>query len=229
MFRAFNNISLRIISNVDQMFKNKPSTIQIFLSNIGDSELNVLIPNISIDISPALPYSIVQIDNLALAQFKPGATTLILIKIDITSIDQMSISVSIGARNEVTQEEVTFQSSEMFDIYAPLLEDLIFGYFTLIMIGIFVLVWAVMYLYVRKTIKKIETPFEEPIKPRARKGKYVSVSELPTEESEEKVEETPAKKPKKLSKKKSKKSEVEEKDKQATDLDTLLEEKGLKD
>ena len=229
MFKASNNISLRIISNVDQMFKNKPSTIQISLSNIGDSELNVLIPNISIDISPALPYSIVQIDNLALAQFKPGDTTLILIKIDITSIDQMSILVSIKARNEVTQEEVTFQSSEMFDIYAPLLEDLIFGYFTLIMIGIFVIVWAVMYLYVRKTIKKIETPFEEPIKPRARKGKYVSVSDLPSEDLEDKLEEIPAKKPKKLSKKKSKKPEIEEKDKKETDLDSLLEEKGLKD
>jgi hypothetical protein len=171
----------------------------------------------------------VQIDYLALAQFKPGDTTEILIKINVPSINQMSISVSIGARNEVTQEEVIFQSSKLFNIYAPLLEDLVFGFFTLIMIGIFIIVWAVMYIYVRRTIKKIETPFEEPIKTRPRKGKYVSVSELPAEEPEEKLEEIPAKKPKKLSKKKSKKSEVEEKEKQATDLDSLLEEKGLKD
>ncbi|NVM45004.1 MAG: hypothetical protein HWN79_08810 [Candidatus Lokiarchaeota archaeon] len=229
MFRAFNNISLRIISNVDQIYKNKPSTIQILLTNVGDSELNVSIPDISIDISPSLTYSIVQIDYLALAQFKPGDATKILIKINVLTINQMSISVSIGARNEVTQEEVIFQNSKIFDIYAPLLEDLVFGFFTLIMIGIFVIVWAIMYMYVRKTIKKIETPFEEPIKARPRKGKYVSVSELPAEEPEEKLEEIPAKKAKKLSKKKSKKTEVEEKDKQETDLDSLLEEKGLKD
>ncbi|MBY8987212.1 MAG: hypothetical protein KGD61_02070, partial [Candidatus Lokiarchaeota archaeon] len=230
LFRAFNNISLQINSNVDQLFKSQQSTIQLILNNIGDSELNVLIPNISIQITPTLTYSIVQIDYLALAQFKPGDNTEILIKVDITAIDQMSVSVSIGARNEITQEEVTFQTSEMFDIYDTLLDDLIVGYFTFIMIGIFVMVWAAMYIYVRRTIKKIETPFEEPIKARPRKGKYVSVSELPTKTTEKKLEETPAKKPKKLkSKKKSKEQKVEEKDKPATDLDSLLEEKGLKD
>jgi hypothetical protein len=141
----------------------------------------------------------------------------------------MSISVSIGAKNEITLEEVTFQTSEMFNIYASPLNELFINFFTAIMISIFILVWAVMYIYVRKTIKKIETPFEEPIKARPRKGKYVSVSDLPAEVPEEKVEETPAEKPKKISKKKSKQPKVEEKDKQATDLDSLLEEKGLKD
>jgi hypothetical protein len=199
------------------------------LINIGDSELTVLIPNISIGITPTLTYSIVQVDNLALAEFKPGDSTNILIKINIPDIDQMSVSVTIEARNQLTLEEVTFQNSKIFDIYAPLLEDLVIGYFTLIMIGIFVIVWAVMYIYVRKTIKKIETPFEEPTKARPRKGKYVSVGELPAEMPEEKVEEPPAKKLKKLKKKKAKKPETEEKDTKATDLDSLLEEKGLKD
>ena len=95
----------------------------------------------------------------------------------------MSISVSIEARNEITQEEVTFQASEMFKIYDALLDDLIISFFTVIMIGIFMLVWAAMFIYVRRTIKKIETPFEEPIKTRPRKGKYVSVSELPQRRS----------------------------------------------
>jgi hypothetical protein len=229
MYRAANNISLHLISNVDQMFKNAESTIQITLNNIGDSKLNVLIPNISIQISPSLEYSIVQIDYITLADFKPGDTTKILIRINIPDIDLMSISVSIGAKNEITLEEVTFQASKMFDIYASPLYLLFINFFTAIMISIFIVVWAAMYIYVRKTIKKIETPFEEPIKARPRKGKYVSVSDLPQEAPEEKVEETPAKKPKKISKKKSKQSKVEEKDKQATDLDSLLEEKGLKD
>jgi hypothetical protein len=229
MYRAANNISLKIIKNVDQLFKNAQSTIEITLKNVGDSELNVLIPNISIQISPAITYSIVQINYMTLAEFKPGDTTEILIRINIPDIDLLSISVSIGAKNEITLEEVTFQTSEMFNIYASPLNELFINFFTAIMISIFILVWAVMFIYVRRTIKKIETPFEEPIKARPRKGKYVSVSDLPAEVPEEKVEETPAEKPKKISKKKSKQPKVEEKDKQATDLDSLLEEKGLKD
>ncbi len=225
MYRAFNNISLSITKNVDQLYKNSQSTIQITLNNIGDSELNVLIPNISIQISPSITYTIVQIDYSSLAEFKPGDITVILVIIDLPNIDQMTISVSIEARNEITLEELTFQDSEIFDIYDAVFDDLIIGFFTAIMIGIFLVVWAVMAIYVRKTIKKIETPYEEPIKARPRKGKYVSVSELPTEEKEE----IPAKEPKKLSKKKSKKQKVEDKDKQGTDLDSLLEEKGLKD
>ena len=231
LFRAFNNITLRITSNVDQLFKNRESTIQITLSNIGDSELNVLTPNISIQISNSLSFSIVQINHLALSQFKPGDITEILIKLTIPDIDQMNISVSIVANNEITDEEVLFQASEMFNIYDAPLEDFFSGFLTLIMISIFVIVWAAMYIYVRKTIKRIETPFEEPTKVRPRRGKYVSVTELPPEETEEKIEETPEKKPKKLKKKKPKKQKVEEKEieKPTTDLDSLLEEKGLKD
>ena len=76
----------------------------------------------------------------------------------------------------------------------------------------------------------METPLEEPIKARPRRGKYVSVSELPSEEVAEKLEEIPEDKPKKLLKKKRKKDKVEEEEeKSSTDLDSLLEEKGLKD
>jgi hypothetical protein len=228
MYRAINNVSLSISKVVDQLFKNSESTIRITLNNIGDSELNVLIPNISINISPSLSYSIVQIDYLALAEFKPGDATEIWVKLDIPSIDQMILSFSIEARNEITQEEITFQTSETFQIYDATLDELIINLFTILMLGIFVLVWAIMFIYVRRTIKKIETPLEEPVKARPRKGKYVSVSELPTEVKEE-VEEMPAKEPKKLRKKKSKEKKVEEKEKPTTDLDSLLEEKGLKD
>ena len=229
LYITYNNISLRIASNVGQLFKSAQSTIQIILNNIGDSELNVLSSNISIQISPDLTYSIVQIDYLTIAEFKPGDTTEILITIDIPAIDQMSISVSIVAKNEISEEEVIFQASEMFGIYDALLEDFFIGFLTLIMISIFVILWAAMYIYVRKTIKRIETPFEEPDKRKQRKGRYVSVSELPKEEIPEAqpTEDTEKKTKKRLKKKK---PEAEKKDKPpSTDLDSLLEEKGLKD
>ncbi|MFX0075599.1 MAG: hypothetical protein ACFE96_09165, partial [Candidatus Hermodarchaeota archaeon] len=229
MYRAFNNISLLITKNVDQLYKNSQSTIQITLNNIGDSELNVLIPNISILISPSISFTIVQIDYALLTEFKPGDTSDIIIKINIPNIDQMSISVSIEARNELTQEELTFQETAVFDIYDAIFNDLIIGFFTFIMIGIFLLVWAVVVMYIRRTIKKIETPFEEPTKAKPRRGRYVSVSELPSEKKEDIEEEPQEKEPKKLKKKKSKKQKVEEEEKATTDLDSLLEEKGLKD
>jgi hypothetical protein len=179
----------------------------------------------------------VQIDHLALSHFKPGDITEILIRIDIANINQMSINVSIVGKNEITEEEVIFQALEIFGIYDALFEDLFIGFFMAMIIGIFVIVWAVMFIYIRRTKKKIETPFEEPTKVKPRRGKYVSVTELPPKETEEIIEEIPTKKPKKpkikkLKKpkiKKPKKPKVEEKEKPTTDLDSLLEEKGLKD
>ena len=141
--------------------------------------------NISIQFSPSITYSIVQINYMALADFKPGDYTEILIRINIPDIDQMSISVSIEARNEITLEDVTFQTAQEFEIYDAVLDELIIGLFTLIMIAIFAVIWAAMFIYVRRTIKKIETPFEEPVKARPRKGKYVPVSELPPEKRED--------------------------------------------
>jgi hypothetical protein len=230
MYRALNDISVELRSNVVQIFRNAQTIIQLTLSNIGDSELRVF-PNISIGILPSLEYAVVEIDYLALEQFKPGDITVILMKIDITAIDQMNVSVSIGVKNDITDEELTIQVSELFEIYDVQLVDYFLNFFTLIMVSAFVLVWVLMYFYVKRTIKRIETPFEEPDKRKQRKGRYVSVSELPKEEvpDVQPINYT-EKKAKKRLKKKKQKPETEKKDKPpATDLDSLLEEKGLKD
>jgi len=232
MYRALNDLSLELRSNLDQIFRNAQPTIQITLSNIGDSELRILVPNISIGINPLLNYSIVEIDYLALGQFKPGDITVILVKIDVPAIDQMNISVSISVKNEITDEELTFQVSKLFEIYDVQLVDYFLNLFTLIMISLFILVWVIMYFYVKKTIKRIETPYEEPEKRKQRKGRYVSVSELPKEKIPETqpIDYTEKKSKKRKKKKKQKKPEAEKKDKSpSTDLDSLLEEKGLKD
>ena len=236
MYRAFNVISLGLRSNVAQIFRNAQTTIQLTLSNKGDSELRIIVPNISIEITPSLSYSIVEIDYLALEQFKPGDITVILVRIDIPAIEQMNVSVSIGVKNDKTDEELTYQVSKLFEIYDVQLADYLLNLFTLIMISIFVLVWTIMYFYVKGTIKRIETPFEEPDKRKQRKGRYVAVSELPKEDipETEPIDYTEKKTKKRLKKKEKKKKpekqEAEKKDKPpTTDLDSLLEEKGLKD
>jgi len=91
-----------------------------------------------------------------------------------------------------------------------------------------------MYFYVKRTVKRIETPYEEPEIRKQRKGRYVSVSELPKEKIPEAqpidYTEKKSKKKSKKKKKKQKTPEPEKKDKApTTDLDSLLEEKGLKD
>jgi archaellum component FlaG (FlaF/FlaG flagellin family) len=224
LYKVSNNISLGIISNVNQITRNGKTTIKLTLNNIGDSELTISGSSISIIIEPSLTYEIVEINYLILNNFQPGESTELVISIDVTAINQMTITISVEATNELTNENITVQAVKTFEIYDVPLANYITVFFTVIMIGIFALIWAVMYLYVKRTTKKIETPIEEPSKKKPRRGRYVSVSELPKEEPKK----MPAKKPsKKISKKqKQKKLKTE---KPATDLDSLLEEKGLKD
>ena len=224
LYKVSNNISLGIVSNVNQITRNGKTTIKITLNNIGDSELTITSFSISIIIEPSLTYSIVEINYLILNNFQPGESTELVISIDVPAINQMTITISIEATNELTEENITVQAVKTFKIYDVPLANYITVFFTLIMIGIFVLLWAVMYLYVKRTTKKIETPIEEPSKKKPRRGRYVSVSELPKEEPKK----MPAKKTTKKITKKQKQKELK-KEKPATDLDSLLEEKGLKD
>lgn len=224
LYKVSNNISLGIVSNVNQITRNGKTTIKITLKNIGDSELTISSSSISIIIEPSLTYSIVEINYFILKNFQPGESTDLIISIEIPAINQITINVSIEATNKLTKENITIQASKTFEVYDVPLTNYINIYFTLIMIGIFVLLWGVMYLYVRRTTKKIETPIEEPSKKKPRRGRYVSVSELPKEEPKK----ISAKKPSKKLSKKQKQKELK-KEKPATDLDSLLEEKGLKD
>ncbi|GAJ02803.1 unnamed protein product, partial [marine sediment metagenome] len=148
MYRASNIISLELKSNVDQVFRNAYTTLHLTLRNIGDSELRVLVPNISIGITPLLTATIVEIDYLALEQFKPGDITVILIQIDVLSIEQMNVTVSIEAKNDITDEEINIQVSEMYNVYDVQISDYFMNLLTLIMISIFVLVWVIMFIFV---------------------------------------------------------------------------------
>jgi archaellum component FlaG (FlaF/FlaG flagellin family) len=224
LYKISNNLSLGIASNVNQITRNGKTTLKITLKNIGASELTISSSSISIIIEPSLTYSIVEINYLILNNFQPGESTNLIISIDIPAINEMTITISVEATNKITKENITVQALKTFEIYDVPLANYITVFLTVIMIGIFALLWGVMYLYAKRTTKKIETPIEEPSRKKPKRGRYVSVSELPKEEPKK----MPAKKPsKKLSKKQKQKEPKTEKP--ATDLDSLLEEKGLKD
>ncbi|GAH47973.1 unnamed protein product, partial [marine sediment metagenome] len=66
IYKVSNNLSLGIVSNVNQITRNGKTTITITLNNIGDSELTISNSIISIIIEPSLTYSIVEINHLIL-------------------------------------------------------------------------------------------------------------------------------------------------------------------
>ncbi|NHJ24318.1 MAG: hypothetical protein EAX89_07065 [Candidatus Lokiarchaeota archaeon] len=210
-FKALNEITISIQSNVEQIFKVKKSPIKVILINSGDSEL--IVNNISVLTNPNSEYIIAEINYLDLQRFAPEDITELVIEIDVPAIEQITLTISIESLNPITNEINIFEQSATFEVYDLPLETYLLQFFILIMVGIFLLAWAIMLIYRKRIIRKIETPIEIPLKRRPRRGKYVSVSELPKkgppkEELEQKEEE-------------------ESEEEQKTDLDSLLEEEGL--
>ncbi|MCK4687966.1 MAG: hypothetical protein KAT66_07535, partial [Candidatus Lokiarchaeota archaeon] len=223
LFIQSNNLSISIQQNVVLIYKNRATTISITLNNIGESILQIL--EIDIQVNDGLQYSIVEIDYTTLNRFTPGESSLVMIKIGIPEIKKLNISISITAQNIITNENITVSKQMTFDVFDPPFYDYFIEYLIFLIIGSFGLIWIITLLYAKRIKKKIETPVEEVAKKRPRKAKYVLVSDLKKE---------PTKKPKKLTPIPKKIPEEiegpkEVKKKKVTDLDSLLEEKGLSD
>jgi len=231
LYRAVNDLSASLQQNTLQIFKNQKSTIKLILSNTGNSQLKITSDNLTFNIDPVLALSIVQIDYVKLNQFKPGESTEILIEVSVSAINEFDLTVFIEALNDITSENISIQISKNFLVYDTPLTSILNTFLTLIIIGSILVVWGIIFLAVRRLIRKIETPIEEPIKKKPRRGRYVKVSDL--EEIPKPQEEEPSKKATKKKRKKKRtkkgKKEPEKKEEKATDLDSLLEEEGLSD
>ncbi len=231
LYRAFNDLTISLQQNALQIFKNQKTTIKVLLSNTGNSELRITSANITLNLEPHLDALIVQIDYLKLNQFKPGETTEILLEISVLSLSKFNLTIFVEALNIITKENISIQNSKTFLVYDIPLADYLNAFFTIIIIGSILLIWAVIFLAVRRLIRKIETPIEEPTRKKERRGRYVKVSELkeiPESRKEEPVTAIKDDKVKKKHRKKSKEEPEKQKEK-PTDLDSLLEEEGLKD
>jgi hypothetical protein len=203
-----NKLSLKISPNEVLIYRERLTSFNIKLYNIGDS--NLRITNISIEVNKDQVYSIVQIDYLLLSWLPAGKNTLLIIEVSVKDVNRVRISISITAQNPITNESIVVSEEAVFNTFEVPIFDYIVQSFLLIMIAAFAFVWILAIVYARRTKKRIETPIEEPAK--RRRGKYVPVAEL--------------KKPppvKKVAKKK------EEPTEEKTDLDSLLEERGLAD
>jgi len=221
------NVSISLQEKQVQIYRNTKTTFIVTLENLGLYDVRIF--NITIDVNPNLPNIITEINYLLLNQFSSGYMTIFIIEVDVSSITQFIVSVSADVQNLLTKEVITIHASETFETFEKSLLDYINDYFILIMFTIFGILALVTFMFVKMTKKSIETPIEEPSKKRVRRGQYLSVSEIPTKTVEAEKEQKPSKEKtdKKITKKKLKETESE--NKKSTDLDSLLEEKGLKD
>jgi hypothetical protein len=206
--QEINNFSIGISQNDNMIYMSRSTTITVSIYNFGESNLRFF--NISVIITGDLSYSIVGINYLELNWLRPEEFTEIIIKIQIPEINSLEITFGITAQNIITSENITLSENASFLVFDPPLTDYFLEFFLPIMIIIFAVVWILAITYARKVMKRIEEPIEEGER-KPKRGRYVMVSELkkPTQ-------------PKKAPKKKEAIS-TEKK----TDLDSLLEERGL--
>ncbi|MFW9819005.1 MAG: hypothetical protein ACFFE5_05295, partial [Candidatus Thorarchaeota archaeon] len=205
-----NNVSIAIQSNVITIYKGRSTTFNVILENIGSS--NLRISNITIELNKDQIYSIVEIDYISLSWFQSGQKTMLVVEVSVKNVNRVRFSISITAQNIITNETIIVSKERIFNTFQISVLDYLIQSFIGIMIGIIALVWIIAVLYVRKTKKLIETPIEAKPTKKPRRG-YVPVAEL--------------KKPKPVKKVVKKKEEPKEEEK--TDLDSLLEERGLSD
>ncbi|MFX1409061.1 MAG: hypothetical protein ACFFA6_01815 [Promethearchaeota archaeon] len=225
IFLQSNDLSISIRKNEVLIYENRDTTISVILNNKGVSNLQVLVSEIKIQINEGLQFSIVEIDYLKLSHLAPGETSRIIIKIKITEIKKFNISISVTAQNILTKENITVTEYKIYDVFDTPFYYYFSDYLIFLIVGLFVLIWVITLLYVRRVKKKIEAPIEEPVKKKPRKGRYVLVSDLKKEPSKEPKKLIPI--PKKVTEEIEEPKEV--KKKKITDLDSLLEEKGLSD
>lgn len=244
---------IELYFNVEEnevIYRNNNATLTFTISNTGNSTLKILISNILID--DDINYTIIDIDTSKLNRLESGDSTSITIEFAVPNADYdlLNFSVSIKGQNILSKETVRTNEKASINILDPPIPDFVIGVISLIAIAG---IWLAAIWYSRKLIIKIETPEEEAPKRKIKKGRYVEVSEIKTEEAqkpeseediiseeEKSVEEEALKKEdtkeekkkgKRIKllkkKKKSEKKVISEKKEDKVKLDDLLKEEGL--
>ncbi|TFG22695.1 MAG: hypothetical protein EU533_03985 [Promethearchaeota archaeon] len=201
--QQINLVSLNLRANNVQIYRNEITTINLRIENIGESTLKII--DLSFDLTPNLNYEIVEINNLELMKLLPGASTTLTLQVEVSNIPEISISLSINAQNILTLENEIFETSKVFQTYIKPITDYIQESIALITLAIFAVIAVLTYIIVKRAIRTIETPIEEPARKKRRRGRYVPVAEISKDTEEMKESES------------------------KTDLDSLLKEEGLKD
>jgi len=209
-----NSFSISLSSDYVQVKGNKGSTFTVIINNLGDSILKII--NISIELNPNLPFTIVEIDYNLQNWLQPGERTNIIVLVEIGDINSLEFNITITAQNIITKENITISTEKIISVFQTPITDYFIEFFVVIIGVCFAIAWIGAVIYSRRTLKRIQTPVEKIVKKRPRRGKYVPVSELKKPSPVKKIPKEP---------------EVtkEAKPKTTMDLDSLLEERGLDD
>ncbi|MFX0008157.1 MAG: hypothetical protein ACFFA7_12475 [Promethearchaeota archaeon] len=205
-----NNLSITIMQNNVLIYRERTTTFNILLKNIGNSNLKVT--NITIGLNNNQVYSIVEINLIELSWLSVGESSLMIIEVSVKNVLNLRLSVSIVAQNIFTNESIFVTLENTYPTFQVSVLDYFIQYFLGIMIAFIALVWCITFFYARHIKKELEKPIEAPPAKKPRRG-YVPVAEL--------------KKPTPVKKAAKKKEEPKKEEK--TDLDSLLEERGLSD
>jgi hypothetical protein len=170
---------------------------------MGDATLRV--KNLELEFSSSISYYIVQENQLELNQFEPGESTTVIFRLNIpnNAPNKLIANISVVATNLITNQDETVKEPVEISVISYPFYQYFIDYFIFLILAIIGIVWILSIVYARRIIKKIETPEEKEKKEKPKKGKYLKVEEAEKE----------AKKKKETS----------------TDLDSLLEDEGMKD
>ncbi len=205
-----NNLSVSVSPGDLLIYRERTTTFNILLENIGNS--NLKITNITIDLNGNQEYLIVERNDIELSWLSAGERSLLIIEVPVKNVLNILISISITAQNILTNESIIVSIEETYNTFQISIFDYLTQYFIGIMIGIIALIWCIAFLFARRIKRQLETPIDVKPAKKPRRG-YVPVAEL--------------KKPKPVKKIVKKKEEPKKEEK--TDLDSLLEERGLVD
>lgn len=214
VIQIVNDFSISVTQEDAILYKSRLTTLRVAIKNTGNSTLRFFDPSVSIQNN--LNYLLVEVNYIELDWLSASATTYIVFEIELSNVNKLNFTFTITAQNVLTEENLTLTTESVFKVYDAPIGDSIMEYFIILIIGAFVLIWAFSLLYSRRIKKRIEEPVEVPIRPR--RGRYVPVAELKKPEPV-----------KKEIKKKPKKAPEEVISEKTTDLDSLLEERGLTD
>jgi len=186
-----NGISMQSDDDESLVFRNKINYFKLNFKNTGNSVLQITDIVVSIDDKDIEDYELINVDEYLLSRFEPGENFDVIIEIDIGDIDgsSLEIYVTINAVNILSNEPLSRQTTFNVKVLDKPLTDYVIEYSTFVILAIIVIGFLLVYIFVKRTNKKIELLIEEKVEERPKVSRYVKVSELKPEKIEEKEEE----------------------------------------
>jgi hypothetical protein len=185
-----NGISIQSEDDESLVFRSEVKYFKVNFKNTGNSVLKITDIVVKIK-DKKIDHELINIDKYLLSRFNPGDNFDVIIEMDIGDTDHgsLEIDVIIYAENILSNEPVNSQVTFNVKVLDKPLTDYIIEYSVFFILAIIAIGFILVYLFVKRTNKKIELLIKEKVEERPKVSRYVKVSELKPEKIEEKAEE----------------------------------------